>query len=252
VRVVTTGDLKRMPSKQARNTFAVTVALALAALAPAAPTHADGPYAFGGSYVAAVPPFTWTGFHFGGNVGAAFSDGTLTDNLTGANISSDHTGFVGGAQVGYNYQPVPWMNHLVIGVVADFDWTSLEAGGTVVIPGFGTIQGSADTSWAVTLAGRVGLAYDRGLVYFKAGGGWVHTSARVSNLTTGVVASADETSGAWLLGGGLEYALTRNWVTRIEYDFLGLAERTGTGPLGNIITLNRDVQTLTLGLSYKF
>ena len=42
------------------------------------------------------------------------------------------------------------------------------------------------------------------------------------------------------------------WITRIEYDFLGLAERTGTGPLGNIITLNRDVQTLKLGLSYKF
>ena len=88
--------------------------------------------------------------------------------------------------------------------------------------------------------------------YFKAGGGWVHTSASVRNLNTGAAVSADETAGAWLLGGGLEYAFTRNWISRIEYDFLGLSERTGTGPLGNFITLNRDIQTVKLGLSYKF
>jgi outer membrane immunogenic protein len=244
--------MKRMANMRARNTFALTVAVAFAALAPAAPASADGAYAYGGSYVAAVPPFTWTGFHFGGNIGAAFSNGTLTDNLTSASFSSDRTGFVGGIQIAYNYQPAPWMNHLVLGVVADFDWTSLEESGTVTIPGLGTIQGSADTPWAMTLAGRVGVAYDRGLFYLKAGGGWVHTTASVRNLTTGAAASADETAGAWLLGGGIEYAFTRNWITRIEYDFLGLAERTGTGPLGNIITLNRDVQMLKLGLSYKF
>ncbi|MEZ0301388.1 MAG: outer membrane protein [Hyphomicrobiaceae bacterium] len=241
-----------MPSKQARIAFTMTVAAAVAGLAPAPAAHADGAYQYGGSYVAAVPPFTWTGFHFGGYIGAAFSEGKLTDNLTGANISSDHTGFVGGVQVGYNFQPAPWMNHLVLGVVADFDWTSLDASETVTIPGFGTIKGSADTPWAITLAGRVGVAYDRGLVFFKVGGGWVHTSASVRNLSTGAAASADETAGAWLLGGGVEYAITRHWISRIEYDFLGLSERTGTGPLGNIITLNRDVQTVKLGLSYKF
>ena len=79
-----------MPRKQARIAFTMTVAAAVAGLAPAPAAHADGAYQYGGSYVAAVPPFTWTGFHFGGYIGAAFSEGKLTDNLTGANMTGSN------------------------------------------------------------------------------------------------------------------------------------------------------------------
>jgi outer membrane immunogenic protein len=236
-----------MPSKQTRNVLAISVGMAFTALAAAA--HADGPYyPYGGTYVPPPQHFTWGGFHLGFNIGAAWADDKLTDNLTGAKLESDRTGFIGGGQVGYNIQ----VDNLVLGVVWDFDWTSIDSSKGVVVPGIGTLQSSTDTSWVTTLAARAGVAYERGLFYLKAGGGWAHSSASITNLTTGAVVSASDTDGVWLVGGGIEYAFVRNWVARVEYDFLGLPEKTGTGPLGNTMTFNRDIQILKVGLSYKF
>ena len=238
-----------MPSNQTRNALAITVGVAFAVLTAAA--HADGPYYPSVRvYAPPPPPFTWAGFYLGGNIGAAWSSGTLTDNLTGASFNTNNAGFIGGGQVGYNLQ----FDGLVLGVVSDFDWTSIDANKSVTLPRFGMLQASADTPWVTTLAARVGVAYEpqRTLVYLKAGGGWVHNTASVINLTTGTAVSASDTTGAWLLGGGVEYAFARNWFARIEYDYLGMPERTGTGPLGNTITFDRDIQMLKTGLSYKF
>src|SRR5262252_6242383 len=64
----------------------------------------------------APPPitmFSWTGIYVGGNLGGAWSQGNVTDALTGANFSGTSNGvFVGGGQVGANYQ----FSNLVIGI----------------------------------------------------------------------------------------------------------------------------------------
>src|SRR6185295_7645943 len=64
------------------------------------------------------PPFSWTGFYIGGNIGAAWAGVDVTDNLTGQNFSrSSDAVFIGGGQIGFNYQ----INTLVLGVEWDFD-----------------------------------------------------------------------------------------------------------------------------------
>ena len=103
---------------------------------------------FGGSALAAdlrrpayTPPppvANWTGFYIGGNLGGAWARGSVNDSLFGLSASSDRSGFIGGGQLGVNYQ----FSNIVLGAEWDFDWTSLDATGNGrFIPGFGTLQG---------------------------------------------------------------------------------------------------------------
>jgi outer membrane immunogenic protein len=66
---------------------------------------------------------SWTGFYIGGNAGYAWSDQTLT--LSGAassgSIKSNLNGFIGGGQIGYNWQAP---NNFVFGVEADIQGSS--------------------------------------------------------------------------------------------------------------------------------
>src|SRR6516162_1152408 len=128
-----------------------------------------------------VPVYNWTGFYIGGNLGGAWASGTLTDNFTGASLTGNNSGFIGGGQIGYNWQVSP---QFVLGVEWMFDGTSISNSGrqvTVAVPTdlvFPThvLQGSAHTNWVSTLAARFGYAANNWLFYGKAGGGWAENS----------------------------------------------------------------------------
>jgi outer membrane autotransporter protein len=239
-----------MPSKRTRYTVALTAGMAASFAASA---MADGPYGHSGLELYPVPlpaRLPWTGFYIGGNIGGAWSTSTLSDNHTNVSFDRDNNGFIGGVQIGYNYQ----IRNLVLGVEWDFDWTSIDTSGNVNIPGIvGPLHASADTEWITTLAGRVGLALDRTLVYIKVGGGWVRNEASITQLTTGVSVSTSNTSGAWLVGGGIEYAIAPNWTAKFEYDFLGLSDKTLPGfAATRALELERDMQQVKVGINYKF
>jgi outer membrane immunogenic protein len=147
----------------------------------------------------------------------------VTDSLFGLNASTSHSGFIGGGQLGFNYQ----FTNFVLGAEFDFDWTSLNATGNgVFVPGIGFLQASANTHSISTLAARFGVAFDRVLLYGKAGGGWVDNNATVTNLTNGASISASNTNSGWLVGAGVEWAFAPNWSTKLEYDFLRLESLT--------------------------
>src|SRR5262249_48327287 len=129
------------------------------------------------------PPYSWTGFYIGGNLGGAWANGSVTDDITGFDFNTSHSGFIWGGQVGFNYQ----VTNIVFGVEANFDWSSLTATSTAIfVPAIpAVLQASGDTRWLATIAGRLGIAYDRWLFYAKGGGGWVGNTASVTDLTTG-------------------------------------------------------------------
>src|SRR5271169_6487824 len=66
----------------------------------------------------AAPPYNWSGFYVGANLGGAWTSGSL--NIPGANLYSGTSEFIGGVQGGYNIQSGPFL----IGVEGDFDWAS--------------------------------------------------------------------------------------------------------------------------------
>ena len=63
--------------------------------------------------VAYAPPvYNWSGFYVGGNLGAGFAHSSWSDPFTGGHDTFDKTGFIGGGQVGVNWQ----INALVLGI----------------------------------------------------------------------------------------------------------------------------------------
>jgi outer membrane immunogenic protein len=65
---------------------------------------ADLPVAPAPAYKAAAivaPIFSWTGFYLGGNLGAGWQNGTVTDSVHGFNWGTNNNAtFVGGGQIG--------------------------------------------------------------------------------------------------------------------------------------------------------
>ena len=165
----------------------------------------------------------------------------MNDSLFGLSASSDRSGFIGGGQLGVNYQ----FSNIVLGAEWDFDGTSLDATGNGrFVPGFGTLQGSANTRWISTLAARFGVVLGSGaLLYGKAGGAWVDNHATITNLNTGASISASNRNSGWVVGAGVEWAIAGNWSAKLEYDFVKLDELTfGPGPFrGDTFTASREI-----------
>ena len=70
--------------------------------------------------------YNWSGFYIGAHAGGDFGNSSWSDPFTGASNTFSSTGFLGGAQLGANYQ----LNMLVLGVEGDFSWTNLKGSGT--------------------------------------------------------------------------------------------------------------------------
>jgi outer membrane immunogenic protein len=180
------------------------------------------------------PPFTWTGLYVGAQIGYAWA----LDDVTWAGVSNDDeqaagtfhqrpNGVIGGAHVGYNLQYNPW---LVLGIEGNVDGTSLSHTIAVPVndvfgdtPGVLTASSKGDVQGAVR--GRVGIAFDRLLVYGTGGvafTGFNTTLVDTTGFFTGVPgtnASFSNTRAGWTAGGGLEYAVTDNWWVRAEYRY---------------------------------
>jgi outer membrane immunogenic protein len=215
--------------------------------------------------VYAPPPFLWTGFYFGGNIGGAWNQGTINDSAPplglGVNFGNPSANgvFIGGGQVGANYQ----ISSFVIGAEATFDWAANNhnSGPGITVPA-GTFRVSSNNRWITTLAARFGVAIDHWLVYGKAGGGWVGANNfAVTNVGTGATVNVgnSNTNSGWLVGGGVEYAFLNNWTAKLEFDYLGLRNRTFTVPAGSPVlpgdtftTTGRSVYMLTGGVNYLF
>ncbi len=232
---------------------------ALAADLPVPPPHAPA------AFIPPPPPvYNWTGFYIGGNAGAAWNQGSVTDSINGLTFSnsSNNAVFTGGGQVGGNWQ----IGALVLGVEGQFDWLANQnnSNAGVAVPSLGgnVVQVISNDRWLTTLTGRVGFAADRWLFYAKGGGAWVgNQSFTVNDVTTG--ASFTSSNGGWntgwTAGAGIEWAFAGTWSLKLEYDYIALENKSFTVPAGSpflagdiFTTSNRHIQMGLAGINYKF
>ena len=101
-----------------------------------------------------VPAYNWTGFYIGGNIGYAWRSTDITGNFLGANWSVSNDKFIGGGQMGYNWQ----FGQFVFGIEGDFDWASGSKTSPLVNTGAGPLQASVDGNWVSTVAARLRTA----------------------------------------------------------------------------------------------
>ena len=116
--------------------------------------------------VAAVPLFTWTGFYVGVNAGYGWNtndSNTFIDPVLGVvSGGGSDGGFVGGGQIGYNYQ----FNQFVIGLETDIQYADSA---TAADFGQGFAGDNNNGNWFGTVRARAGFAFDRALVYATGG-----------------------------------------------------------------------------------
>ncbi len=198
----------------------------------------------------AAPVFSWTGFYIGGNVGAGWGTtettadvGTFVTPLIAPGslafslpVSSQTVnGFLGGGQLGYNWQT----GVFVLGLEGDFDWEGLKGTAPCLVVLFCEVK----HEWAADITGRVGVvAFDKALVYLKGGAVWQHSNYSASNsfslvtpgglpFSASASASASETRLGALLGTGIEYGFLPNWSAKIEYNFMDFGSHTLNFPI---------------------
>lgn len=146
----------------------------------------------------------WTGAYGGVLGGVAFLRGSFVTN------SHDHSTTMSerfvGAFAGYQYQ-LP--NNIVLGVEGNANY-GLEK---TQYDGFGS-GSEMWTDWSGTIRARVGYAFDRTLVY--ATGGWAAQRSWVDSTVTG---KESDIQTGYVVGAGVEYALTSSLFGRFEYQF---------------------------------
>jgi outer membrane immunogenic protein len=217
-----------------------------AAQAADLPTRKEAP-----APVFVPPPFTWTGFYVGLNAGGIAPSGGRGASILDTNsattgfisaefpggLGSQSVGFLGGGQAGYNWQT----GAFVLGVETDFDGSTLSKSVNNIGTPFGSAAGTAlagdslnvnaksSLSWLGTTRARLGFVAtpDNRLMIYATGGvayGGGSSNFSVADVTTGSIftASPSSTRVGWVIGGGVEYAITNNITVKGEYLYADL------------------------------
>jgi outer membrane immunogenic protein len=206
--------------------------------------------------VAPAPPpecdFTWTGFYFGGNAGYGWGhaetefdplpDPVTFFDLEPTSLEPDPSGFIGGGQIGFNWQ---WNKWLVLGIETDFQGTDIEdsetRGPILDITGAPNNPDSflfahERLQWFGTTRARIGIAPWCRWLFYATGGvayGNVDYSANTnfgapSFLFATFPVDFSTTKVGWTVGGGIEYAIGHHWSVRAEYLHYDLGDEDRT------------------------
>lgn len=205
-------------------------------------------------------PHGWTGFYIGANAGYWWSTNKAVntvgspgyadplfslgaENIANAlavvgtnNFSLNTDGFIGGGQVGYNYQ---LQNQFVVGLEADIDGltqsnATTQAARMVPLVDFpaeyynATISVTKKLDYLGTVRGRLGYLWSPSVLFYGTGGfaygGVVLNEAFTANESLGFPSYAPitmqnnikKTGTGWTAGGGLEWIFRANWSAKIE------------------------------------
>jgi outer membrane immunogenic protein len=201
----------------------ILVAAALVMLAaPAFAADYRRPPQFADPLVAA-PLFNWTGFYVGLNGGYGWG--------TGAGVST--SGFVGGGQLGFNYQ---LNGGLVLGAETDIALSGMDGSAAGV---------TFSTDYLGSVRARVGYAVDRVMLYGTGGLAYGRGDLQIGGL------SNKQTQWGWALGGGIEAMVAPQLSARIEYLYMDLGHDTYGSVLGPV-NVGLTTGLLRAGVNYKF
>ena len=222
---------------------------------------------------AAQAPYNWTGLYLGAFAGAAVSGhetARAAEEINGLGPYNARetwrydlgSSFIGGGQVGFNYQ----ISSIVLGLENEVGYVRLHDPGTQPSsPAGDTVSRTTVGNWYDVVAARAGVALNRWLIYGKAGAAFTEVSSRLLDKCVAAPCGGDtlDASGrrsviSWAAGGGAEYAITKNWTWKAEYLFIDGGKSynvTGIGAGGLSFTSRHRLDgfhTIKLGVNYKF
>ncbi len=220
-----------------KKSIGITAAAATMIAAPLA-AHAQQP----------ANPY-WQGFYAGVNLGGLWNNTStaITENNTVGGFSGGGGGFMGGAQVGYNYLLGP----VLVGPEIDFQGstqTSNVSGGA----GASTIAAQEAVPWFATFRARAGYPVGSVMPYVTGGAVWGHQTLNGYDTAGGGYFNASNNFWTWTVGGGVEGHVTENWSAKLEYLYIGTPDTPLSTPSTTSITGSGVGNVVRVGLNYKF
>jgi len=186
--------------------------------------------------------YDWTGFYVGGHVGYGWADKSWQDSFGLFGLSHQAKGFLGGGQAGFNYQ----IGQFVVGVEGDMSWSGMSGSTNALASTFNT-----DVDWTATLTGRLGMAFDRWLVYGKGGAAWARDRYS-TNFYTFPGTEVTDTRLGWTAGAGVEYAFAPQWTAKLEYNYMDFGTRSVSFAPGFSTDIDQQIHAVKFGVNYKF
>ena len=222
------------------------------------------------SYYPPLPPaiYDWTGIYVGGHIGG----GMLVDSVGQNGVSTGGfnlagtgnlrpTGVIGGAQVGANYEFVPW----VVGI--EGSWTDSAINGNTLIGCTGPCvigttaiaqeRFTSQAQWFAALTGRFGYAandwlfYGMNVRYTEDLLSAVGTATIGPGMTVATQVLTDNRTG-FTVGVGIELGLVENLSGKIEYDFYDFGSKNYNFNVITPVSVNSNLHAIIVGLNYKF
>jgi outer membrane immunogenic protein len=155
----------------------------------------------------AAPMASWEGWYVGLHAGGNWQQSSL-DNSYYSSIGIGQpgsTGFIGGGQIGYNWQRGTW----VYGLEADF--SGLTGSGSRTNSD-GSYTSTSQVSWLSTFRGRLGTTLGgSGDAMIYATGGLAVGGVKNTLVMFGDAKSVSKTKVGWTAGAGFEKMLDRHW-----------------------------------------
>jgi outer membrane immunogenic protein len=197
--------------------------------------------------------YNWTGLYLGAHCGGAWGD-TKTAGNNGAFDESARaytlqpSGSVCGGQVGFNVQSGGWF----WGIEGDFGYLGVKKS---ITPNDNFVEVKYGAYGAATA--RVGLVWDRALLYLKGGAAFAKIRNTATDLDGGVADSSDfsqlnKTRIGWAAGAGIEYGLSQSWSVKFEYLYMGFGNDSATNQDGDVFTHSNSIHTAKAGLNWRF
>lgn len=214
--------------------------IALAALAGlTAPVHAQD---------------RWTGVYVGGSVGGAWTHVDWSYfNLVNQNVPRSPSGVIAGAHLGYQQQFGQW----VLGAELAYTGGNINETGRDAPVFAPTFDANSRFQNVLTIGPRVGWVFHRNWMAF-ATGGYAQADIMTEFYTRGfpnVTSRTNSRNEGWFVGGGVEYALTKNWIFGVEYQHMDfnteLQKATVVPATGSARFVSADADVVRARISFK-
>ena len=208
-----------------------------------------------------VPVFAWSGCYVGGHAGYGWGT-TRADNVLGDEIESfrhNVEGFLAGGQIGCNV----WQNgRWVFGIEAQASWADVD-GSSPLNPGIITAGLTTQIDVVGSAAARLGYAFGatgQTLVFAKGGAAFMREEYFIPSSIPDLAHYADANlRWGWMVGAGVEQALSSNWSVVAEYNFSDFGRHLfefRSNFCGGDICARADIQQrlhiVKVGINYRF
>ena len=231
-----------------------------------------------------IAPSNWSGWYIGANAGYSWGHSSVNyaqdpGNFFGVSGLSQPLAlstnlspgsFIGGGQLGFNYQAGAW----VFGFETDFQWRDRTNTTAFVLNSTSDMLTLSDEQkWVGTVRGRLGWSppsMSNWLFYGTGGlayGSFAHSVTQFCNAGCNFTRTFTDsvTKTGWTVGGGVEWALNRNWSLGAEYLYMDFGTDTlragsafdqgpGLGPIftNTTVSFHETSQIARMKLNYKF